>query len=181
MKKILIVALLFLFTFSFSSCEKDDICDANTPTTPRLVIAFFDIDNPSIPQNVNNLKVIGAGMTEGIVFNSSATDDTKYLTNGNTISIPLKTDANTTTYNFILNSTSANPTLIDTDQVTFNYTTNDVFVSRACGFKTLFTFATSNPIVHTAVPSTKLKWMQAISVEKSNIDNENETHIKVFF
>ena len=179
MKKKLI--LLLVAIFSFSSCEKDDICDANTSTTPRLVIAFYDIDNPSIPKNVNNLKVIGEGKTEGIVFNSSATDDTKYLTSGNTISIPLKIDANTTTYRFILNYTSANPTLIDTDQVTFNYTTNDVFVSRACGFKTLFTFASSNRVVHTAVPSTKLKWMQAISVEKSNIDNENETHIKVFF
>ena len=179
MKKI--ITLLLLVIVTSSSCEKDDICDANTPTTPRLVIAFYDIDNPSIPQNVNNLKVIGEGMTEGIVFNPSETDDSKYLTNGNTISIPLKTDANTTTYRFILNSTSTNLTLIDTDQITFNYTTKDVFVSRACGFKTLFTFATSNPIVHTAVPSSKLKWMQAVSVEKSNIDNENETHIKVFF
>ncbi|NDP28321.1 MAG: hypothetical protein GZ087_12975 [Flavobacterium sp.] len=178
MKKIITLLLLVLFTSS--SCEKDDICDANTPTTPRLVIAFYDYDNASIPKNVNNLKVIGEGMTEGIVFNPSATDDSKYVTNGNTISIPLKTNAETTTYRFILNATSANPTLIDTDQITFNYTTKDVFVSRACGFKTLFTF-TSNPTVHIAVPATKLKWMQAISVEKSNIDNENETHIKVFF
>lgn len=180
MKKIRIVSLLFLFAFSFSGCEKDDICDANTPTTPRLVIAFYDIDNPSVPQNVNNLKVIGSGMTEGIVFNSSATDDSKYLANGNTISIPLKTDANTTTYSFILNSGNANPTLIDIDEVTFNYTTTDVFVSRACGFKTLFVLDPGT-IVHTAVPASKLKWMQYISVEKSNIDNEDETHIKVFF
>lgn len=178
MKKILI--LLLIATFSFSGCEKDDICDANTPTTPRLVIVFYDINNPSVLKNVTNLKVIGDGKTEGIVFNS-ATDASKYLTNGSTISIPLKTDVNTTTYEFILNSGSSNPTLIDTDKVTFNYTTKDVFVSRACGFKTLFTFNPSNPIVHTSVPVTKEKWMQAISVEKSNIDNEDETHIKVFF
>jgi hypothetical protein len=120
-------------------------------------------------------------MTEGIVFDSSKTDDTKYLTNGSKISIPLKTDANSTKYSFILNSGNSNPTLIDVDEVTFNYTRNDVFVSRACGFKTLFTFASSNPIVHTAVPVTKSKWMQVINIEKSNIDNENETHIKVYF
>jgi hypothetical protein len=179
MKKIII--LLLIVTFSFSSCEKDDICDANTPTTPRLVIGFYDIDNPSVPQNVNNLKVIGEGMTEGIIFNESATDDSKYLTNGNTISIPLKTDVNTTTYEFILNSGNPNPTLIDTDKIEFNYTRNDVFVSRACGFKVLFTFDPNNPYVHTSVPVTKEKWIQFISVEKSNIDNENETHIKIFF
>ena len=178
MKKILI--LLLIATFAFSSCEKDDICDANTPTTPRLVIVFYDINNPSVLKNVNNLKVIGEGMTEGIVFNS-ATDDSKYLTNGSTISIPLKTDVNTTTYSFVLNSGNANPTLTDIDEVTFNYTREDIFVSRACGFKVLFTFDPSNPIVHTSVPATKLKWMQYISVEKSNIATENETHIKVFF
>lgn len=178
MRKILI--LLLIATFTFSSCEKDDICDANTPTTPRLVIEFYSIKDPAILKKVTNLKVIGDGKTEGIVFNS-ATDDSKYLTNGSTISIPLKTDMNTTKYSFILNFGNTNSTLTDIDEVTFNYTREDVFVSRACGFKTLFTFDPSTPIVHNAVPTTKEKWMQAISVEKSNIANENETHIKVFF
>jgi hypothetical protein len=176
-----IVALLLIATFSFSSCEKDDICDANTATTPRLVIEFYDISNPSILKNVTNLKVIGSGMTEGIIFNPGATGDSKYLTNGTKISIPLKTNEGTTTYNFILNSGNPNEVLIDNDKVTFNYTGEDVYVSRACGFKTVFAFEPTNPIVHTAVPATKEKWMQFISVEKSNIDNENETHIKVFF
>lgn len=179
MKKTLI--LLFIAAFSFSSCEKDDICDASTPTTPRLVFEFYDKSNPSVLKNVSNLKVIGNEMTTGIVFNKTATDDSKYLANGNTISIPLKTNSNTTIYRFILNSGNTNPNLIDTDEVTFNYTRRDVFVSRACGFKVLFTLDQSNATVHKAIPTTKLKWMQLISVEKSNIDNENETHIKVFF
>jgi hypothetical protein len=178
MKKI--VALFLIAIFSISSCEKDDICDANTPTTPRLVIEFYNISSPAVLKNVTNLKVIGDGMTEGIVFNT-ATDDSKYLTNGSTVSIPLKTDADITTYQFILNSGNANPALTDTDKVSFNYTRNDIFVSRACGFKTLFTLDPINPFTQTAVPVSKTKWMQVISVEKSNIDNENETHIKVYF
>ena len=36
MKKIIL--LLFVIALSFSGCEKDDICDADTVTTPRLVI-----------------------------------------------------------------------------------------------------------------------------------------------
>jgi hypothetical protein len=179
MKKIL--SLLLLVIFTSSSCEKDDICDANTPTTPRLVIDFYNVSNASVLKNVTNLKVIGDGMTVGIVFNSGASGEAQYLANGSSISIPLKTDSNSTKYSFILNSGNPNPTLIDTDEVTFNYTREDVFVSRACGFKTLFTFVPNNPIFHTAVPITKGKWMQFISVEKSNIANENETHIKVFF
>ena len=179
MKKILL--FLLIATFSFSSCEKDDICDANTPTTPRLVMEFYDISNPSILKNVTNLKVIGDGMTEGIVLNSTASGGSRYLSNGSKISIPLKTDADATKFRFILNSGNPNPTLIDIDEITFNYTSNDVFVSRACGFKTLFTLDPLKPYKQTTIPATKLKWMQFISVEKSNIANENETHIKVFF
>lgn len=180
MKKTLIVSLLFSFVFFFSSCEKDDICDANTPTTPRLVIEFLDINNPTVLKKVTNLKVIGDGMTEGIVFNASETTEKRYLTNESKISIPLRTDANTTKYSFILNSGNSNPVLTDIDEVTFNYGRSEVFVSRACGFKTLFSFD-QNPIIHTAVPASKPQWMKYISVEKSNIDNENETHIKIFF
>ncbi|WP_304198287.1 DUF6452 family protein [Flavobacterium alvei] len=179
MKKILSILLLVIVTSS--SCEKDDICDANTPTTPRLVIDFYNITTPSVKKNVTNLKVVGDGMKEGIVFNSSATGDDQYLTSGTSISIPLKTDANSTKFSFTLNSGNPNPTLIDIDEVTFNYTRENVFVSRACGFKTLFTFDPTNPYIHTAVPSTKTKWMRVISIEKSNIANENETHVKIFF
>ncbi len=179
MKKI--VALLLIVLSTSSSCEKDDICDANTPTTPRLVIEFYNFNNASVLKNVTNLKVIGEGMTEGIVFNPSSTDESQYLVNGSSISIPLKTDLDTTTYSFILNSGNSNPALIDTDKVTFNYARNNVFVSRACGFKTLFVFNPTNAIEHTSVPDTKQKWIQYISVEKSNIANENETHIKIFF
>lgn len=178
MKKI--VALLFLVAFSISSCEKDDICDANTPTTPRLVIEFYDITNPTVLKNVTDLKVIGEGKDEGIIFNT-ATDDQKYLTSGTKISIPLKTEADATTYNFILNFGNPNAELIDNDKITFNYTRSDVFISRACGFKTVFDFAETNKIVQTPVPATKPKWMQNISIQTNNIENENETHIKVFF
>jgi hypothetical protein len=170
MKKI--VSLLLLVFFTFSSCEKDDICDANISTTPRLVIQFYDITNQTELKNVTNLKVIGDGKTEGIVFNQSATGEAKYLANGSTISIPLKTDVNTTKYSFILNSVNANPTLTDIDEVTFNYTREDVFISRACGFKTIFSLDKI---------SSDLLWIKDIRIEKNNIVNENETHVKIYF
>ncbi|HEX9150795.1 MAG TPA: DUF6452 family protein, partial [Flavobacterium sp.] len=130
---------------------------------------------------VTNLKVVGGGMTDGIIFNPSATGDSKYLTNGSEISIPLKTNEDTTTYTFILNSGNVNPALVNEDIIKFDYSRNNVFVSRACGFKTLFTLNTSNPYTHTDAAIPDEKWIQYISVEKSNIDNENDTHIKIFF
>lgn len=178
MKKI--VAIFLVIAFSFSSCEKDDICDANTSTTPRLVITFYEINNPSILNKVTKLKVIGEGMTEGIVFNS-ANDDSKYLTNESSISIPLKTDSNSTTYSFILNYGNADSSLVNEDKIKFDYTRENLFVSRACGYKTIFSLDPTNPYTHTdgAVPD--FLWIKAISVEKSNIENENETHVKIYF
>ncbi len=169
------ILLLLAVAFTFSSCEKDDICDANTPTTPRLVIGFYDFLNPSVLKNVSNLKVVGEGMTNGILFNGNQT------TNGNTISIPLKTVGTTTTYSFTLNSGNTNPALVDEDIIKFDYTTRELFVSRACGYKTIFTLNPTNPYTHTDPMAPNQKWMKFISVEKSNIENENETHIKIFF
>ena len=156
------ILLLLAVAFTFSSCEKDDICDANTPTTPRLVIGFYDFLNPSVLKNVSNLKVVGEGMTNGILFNGNQT------TNGNTISIPL-------------NSGNTNPALVDEDIIKFDYTTRELFVSRACGYKTIFTLNPTNPYTHTDPMAPNQKWIKFISVEKSNIENENETHIKIFF
>ena len=157
MKKVL--TLLLITMFSFSGCEKDDICDANTSTTPRLVIQFYDYNNPAVLKNVTNLKVIGEGMTEGIVFNG----------NGNTVSIPLKTTENSTTYRFILNSGS---TSSNEDEIKFEYTYENIFVSRACGFKTIFSLDKIIPV---------FLWIKDIRIEKSNIVNENETHVKIYF
>lgn len=178
MKKI--VVIFSFIAFSFSSCEKDDICDANTSTTPRLVVTFYEINNPSILNKVTKLKVIGEGMNEGIVFNS-ASDDSKYLTNESSISIPLKTDSDTTTYNFILNYGNANPSLVNEDKIAFYYTRENLFVSRACGYKTVFSLNPTKPYTHTDAAVPDLLWIKAISVEKSTVENENETHVKIYF
>jgi hypothetical protein len=180
MKKVILLVVVLLSVF-LSSCEKDDICDANTITTPRLVLSFYDINNPSVLKTVTRLKVVGEGMTDGIVFNSTATGEAKFLTNGSSISIPLKVDRDVTTYNLTFNSGNTNPLLVFTDKITINYSRRNIFVSRACGYKTNFSLSPTNSFNHSAVPENRGKWIQYISVEKLNIENENETHIKLFF
>jgi hypothetical protein len=173
MKKIIL--LLFVIALSFSGCEKDDICDANTVTTPRLVISFYDVNNSSVSKNVTNLKIIGEGITEGITFNGST------LINGSTVSIPLKTDADATTFSFILNYGSTNPALVNEDILRFNYVREELFVSRACGFKTNYTLDPQTPYVHTDAATADQKWIQYIAVKNSIIANENETHLEIYF
>lgn len=155
--------------FSFSGCEKDDICDANTSTTPRLVIEFYDINNPSVLKTVTDLDVIGVGMTEALISSNTKS----------TISIPLKTTKNITSYRFILNS--GTPSLLNDDIIRFDYTHENVYVSRACGYKTIFTLDPINPFTHTDATLADGLWMKQIIITENNIDNENETHVKIYF
>jgi hypothetical protein len=179
MKKI--IAFLIILGFASSSCEPDDICDPSTPTTPRMLIQFYDISNPSALKNVTNLKVIGEGMTQGVVLNSSGTGDAQYVTSGNNILLPLKTDDDVVKYKFILNYGNTNPVLINEDNLQFNYTRENIFVSRACGYKTIFNLVPNSPYILTDKTIADKFWMQYVLVVQDNITYENETIVKIFF
>ena len=159
--------LVVVFSIFFSGCEKDDICDANTPTTPKVVIEFYDVANPTTLKNVTNLGVIAPGFTNGLKFTATSK-----------IKVPLKTFQDTSILYFIQNG-SIDPTSDDNlDEITFNYSRKTVYVSRACGYKTLFTLNTTNPI--TVTPDSN-NWIQNVIVTQPNIENEDETHIKIYF
>jgi hypothetical protein len=167
MKKI----FLLLFVFLLVGCEKDDICDANTPTTPRLVIEFYDFNaSTETLKNVTNLGVIAPSFIEGIGFNGV-----------NKIQVPLKITEDTTTLRFIQNGSDTNITNDNEDILKFNYSRNEVYISRACGFKTLFTLNTTSPIVPTEPFSSASSWIKNIVIVKANLENENEVHVKIFF
>ena len=57
MKKLKIIIVSILIANFFWSCEKDDICESGTPTTPRLIIEFYDNNNITIKKNIENLVI----------------------------------------------------------------------------------------------------------------------------
>lgn len=166
MKRIL---LLLLVAISFSGCEKDDICAEET--TPRLIIEFYDISNPANLRTVLNLKVREVGQTVDLgIFNGVSK-----------IKLPLKIADTTTKYSFILNSTGTTVPPNE-DFLQFNYTTQNLFVSRACGYKTTFTLDNApNGVVKTDVATPDSFWIQDINIQTNSITTENETHIKIYF
>lgn len=167
MKKIPLL-FIYLLIITFSSCEKDDICDASTSTTPKLIIEFYDILNPIVKKNVTNLAVKEINTSSSLVFNGTSK-----------IKIPLKTNLDLTKYSFILNSTD---TAIDNeDFLQFNYTRQNLFVSRACGFKTNFTLNPTTPFIKTETSTTDGYWIQNVEIITSNITTENEIHVKIYF
>lgn len=163
MKKIL---FLILFGISFSSCEKDDICDQNTPTTPRLVIEFYDNNATSSLKTIDNIVINNSNIIEELKFSGVSK-----------IQIPLQTTTNNTNFNFRLVSSGNIPVLLNQDSVEINYSRNNVFISRACGFKTDFTLNKTNAFLILADSN---NWIKNVTINQPSISNENEIHIKLF-
>ena len=176
MKKILVV-LLWIPLF-FAGCEKDDICDPSTPTTPRLVVQFFDKNNISLTRYTTNLKIIGDGMTDD---NYLPNESDGVTWNDTLVYLPLKVNADATKYRLILNADDNDRT----DVLEINYKRSDVYISRACGFKTLYDLygdPLRDPyILNETAGATAGNWINNIQVVQPQINDENEVHIRIFF
>jgi hypothetical protein len=171
--------LLLLAVITLFSCEKDDICSGTTPTTPRIVLSFYSAET-GLPRPVENLRVTGTGAEESIVFNESLADDQRYLANDTIVRLPLRTLEGRTEYQMVYDF--GDP-LSRTEMIQFNYETKDIYVSRACGFKTLFTLnaggGSAPPVTYS--PGFPSGWIRSAEIIKNNIESEDETHIRIFF
>lgn len=149
------------------SCERDDICPESTPTTPRLVIQFFDINNPDIQKNINELVI------------QSATEENENVISYDNVSeliLPLKTNQNSTRFLMSINTESEDESLINTDEIIFNYARRNTYINRACGFKVEFLDLQTTIVEE---PENN-NWMKANIVQQPNIDNEDETHLFIY-
>jgi len=172
-------ALFFLVLVSsvpFWSCEKDDLCAEGTPTTPSMVVEFFMDDNTSQNNPISNLKYFVEGMTDTIKITSSVSE----------IRVPLRVDATSVKWGFIssFTPTGATQPIVNTDYLEFKYTTQQTYISRACGFKTTFTLnegtdTDANPVFTDEPGGTP--WILDTSIERNNIEDENEAHINIYF
>ncbi|WP_338358843.1 DUF6452 family protein, partial [Yeosuana marina] len=101
------------------------------------------------------------------------------------IVLPLKTDATSTQYKLHEDYTyNDNGTPDDTsddtvggneDIITINYSTEEVYVSRACGYKTIFKNVTLT------IPKTD-NWIQSKEslTENQSVEDETAAHFKLF-
>lgn len=176
MKKFQNIFVALLIAVSFFGCEKDDICASTTPTTPRLIIEFYDFSNSSVLKSVTNLKAQAVGKPQAIIFDETAGDPARFRFTGTKISLPLDIAQETISYTLINNSDSTNPLVYNEDVVTFNYARREIYVSRACGYKTNFVL---DNITEAGSPDEQ--WIRDITIETPNVDNEADVHVKIFF
>lgn len=164
------VLLVFAVLLMISGCQRDDLCPAATQTTSLLVIRFYDVEELENPQAPTNLSV------------REINNDTTYFTRQNldSIAIPLRTDQDQTIYEFILNDPENEdeeqsiPT--NADRLEFNYGRETTYLNRACSYKVEFV-----DLKVSLDEGEDGAWIQDITVEQTNIENENSAHISLYY
>lgn len=177
MKKISLL-ILVISALVYLSCERDDICPESTPTTPSLIIDAFDFESQDDSKNIFDLVIVGIDRNDilpGYAFTSTAN-----------LILPLKTDENSTEYFLVKEAfindagtpDDASDDFIDgnQDQIIINYSRKEVFVSRACGFKTIY-----ENVTLTVVPDND-NWILSRTPLNPNQSVEDETtaHFNIF-
>lgn len=166
MRKLSIIVGLLLCI----GCEPDDICSESTATTPRLVISFFDINDIENNKTVGGLYAIGIdnqGNEVSISGEIVASRDEIYL--------PLNGSQNQSkfklykSYDVIDGVVQGNP-----DEITIAYNTETVYVSKACGYKNIFT------VQGISINGDNDLWIISSEILTNDINNEDETHVKIY-
>lgn len=140
-----------LICMVFSACEKDDICLLDT--TPNLIVVFKDKDNTENKKTVSGLTV-WAHQKDSIIVQQSS----------DSIAIPLDLNNDLTRYHFANSSA--------TDEFTFVYVRTDEFISRSCGYKTLFS--------NLNIENPTNNWISSYEIQNTTVENELTTHITFY-
>ncbi len=147
--------VLLIYLFILFSCEPDDLCLETYPDTPKLIIKFFDtVTQESIV--INNLTI--EDIDRNLVLFTGTTDS---------ISIPLNYTKQQTSLNFIYNT--------NLDKVYVSYGTNEVFVSKGCGYR--MEYLLENIIVE----NDNENWISSLEILNQNVVEESNHHVKIFF
>lgn len=125
-KRIFIVSILMLF---LGSCERDEICLEDI--TPRLVVRFYNNDIPDEEKSVIGLKVHLEGI-EGEYTDETLTQVT------DSVMIPIRVDQDLTRIILTLTGDETAGIADNPDTLEISYIREDIFVSRSCGYKTIF-------------------------------------------
>lgn len=167
MKNLLKIALLLVLILTQLSCERDEICLEDI--TPKLVIRFYNINKPNEIKSVIGLSVNIEGI-DGEYTNETITSVT------DSIAIPLKVDeANT---RLILTIPVDNDQVIEdnTDTLSVIYSQQDIFISRSCGYKTVFNDTELSLI------NDNNNWIMGVDPKSVplQITDENLAHVKIY-
>lgn len=153
----------------FFSCEKDDLCDGQT-ATPKVRIELYDKSNST------TLKP--AYKVECYVIPEIASDSIKSLVfdNKSEIQLPLDINKLETVWNLRFTEIINNDTLTKTDQVKFVYNPKAEYVSKACGYKSVY----FNVVVNRE-ENPSGNWIVNYTQLVKDVINEEKIHAKIYY
>lgn len=154
---------IWMFLMPLISCEKDDVCNEGTPGTPRLIIRFYDHENPTTFKGL-----------PGIFVQEVKQENPIFYTEFDSIAIPLDLSLSATRYAFILSSATDSVTIADT--LDFNVQDRwDIYSRRACGYSA--NYRLGNPPVSVVNSPT---WFIRAEKITDTINNEERAHLAIY-
>lgn len=180
---LLFVLLSMVF---LAGCQRDDICPESADITPFLILRFYDIEDQQLAKAPQNLSIREVGDdTTFVSIRSSSSTITYFRYSQDSIAIPLRTDSGETNLEFILNTAEALEEGEDTDEdeenaqnidiLRFSYTVQEEYLNRACAYKANYVGLKVN------LEGGEESWIQNIQILETNIDDQNNAHVSIFF
>lgn len=154
------------------SCERDDICASATPTTPHLIVRFYNINERAETKTVRRMNVYEENSSKYLLLDKTL----------DSIVLPLRIDALDTpnTTRFIIEKDGDfavdedDTTASNSDIIEVTYTPELIYVSRACGYKSVF----NNLVAKRETDDNN--WIIDVQVINSTINNEDAAHINIY-
>ena len=143
-----------LILVSVVCCEPDDLCAESIADTQDLVIRFYDADQPDQLKPIPSLTATGQDLETSLVFQET-----------DSIALPLRVNNNQT--DFVLSKDEVE------DVLEIQYTTSDHYISRGCGFKTLFS-------VENLQIKEPYNWIQSVELITSEVVHDSLAHVKIY-
>jgi hypothetical protein len=137
-----------------TSCEKDDTC--LEPTTPKLILRFYDNTAPQTTKPVEH-------------FTLTALPELQQPIQDKTIdSLSIALDVNNDFSRFVFQNDN------NLDTITFMYEREYKFVSKSCGYKSIFHNLQVN--IH---PDND-NWIKNVTILNSEITIDTVAHVKIY-
>ena len=168
MKHIFKFSFVFIMLLSAISCETDEICLEDL--TPHLIVTFYNQNSPDELRPVFNLKVNIEGI-EGEYKNETITTFT------DSVSIPLMVTENRTSIILTRPGDEDEGTEDNLDTISLVYTQEDIFVSRSCGYKTVYLDA---KVTLTEDDDNWIEFLEP-TADPLEIIDENLAHVKIYY
>ena len=146
---------LLLILLLHPSCEPDDVCNIKNPSTPQLVFRLYDANQPSQLKSVDTLSVKD---TENESF--------LQLINTDSIAIPFQINANKMDLDFTISVGISDELLID-------YQTQEMYLSRACGFQSTF-------YINEIEIGSNQSWINTIEIVTNEVLVDTLAHVKIY-